>query len=263
MMVWVMGAGHHPTRTTSRLEGKDYPSNVRASSIWTRGATAIPKDGETTALDSEWWKVAHEKRVRSADRDKPADLYGGTIHEAGHAIVFDVPHERMAEFVAIGEIRDPAVKAYFGSYPEVDEYSHLKGIDPASGRGIFGNGDKGYTVNARTLPKKTDLLVAQAVGYKLRDTSPFRDLSISTDPLPEAKSGEEYTHTIDAIGGIPAYHWAIDSGDLPNGLSLDSFTGTISGTPTESGTFNFTLRLRDQTNGHAGVTRSVTLSVVN
>ena len=217
----------------------------------------------TTAIDSEWWKVAHEKRLRSPERDKPADLYGGTIHEAGHAIIFDVPHERMAEFVALGEIRDAAVKAYFGSYPEVDEYSHLTGIDPASGRGIFGNGDKGYTVNARTLPKKTDLLVAQAVGYKLRDTSPFRDLSISAEPVTKGTAWDAYTHTFKADGGIPAYYWTVDSGALPEGLTLDSFTGTLSGTPTETGTFNFTIRLRDQTEGHAGVARAVTLSVIN
>ena len=209
----------------------------------------------TDPLDSEWWK-AH-------DQSKPADLYSGVIHEGGHAIVFNRGHDGMAVFMDAGEISDPVVRAYFGSNPKIDEDAHLKGIDPASGRGIFGNGNIGYTFNGRTLPKKTDLLVAQAAGYKLRETSPFIPLSISTDPLPEAKPGEEYNHTIDAIGGIPAYHWAIDSGELPEGLSLDSFTGAISGTPIDIGTFNFTIRLRDQTNGHAGVTRSATLSVVN
>ena len=209
----------------------------------------------TDPLDSEWWK-AH-------DQSKPADLYSGVIHEGGHAIVFNRGHDGMAVFMEAGEINDPVVRAYFGSNPKIDKDAHLKGIDPASGRGIFGNGNVGHTFNGRTLPKKTDLLVAQAAGYQLRDTSPFRDLSISTDPLPEAKPGEEYTHTIEATGGIPAYYWAIDSGELPDGLSLDSFTGTISGIPTESGTFNFTPRLRDQTEGHPGITLDVTLTISN
>ena len=44
-------------------------------------------------------------------------------------------------------------------------------------------------------------------------------------------------------------------------MSLDSFTGTISGTPQESGTFEFTIRVRDNTEGNPGVVRAVTLKI--
>ena len=143
----------------------------------------------------------------------------------------------------------------------MDEDAHLWGIDPASGRGIFGDGGKGYTFNGRTLPKKTDLLVAQAAGYILRDTSPFRELSFSDNELAEGKVGDEYAHTMNVVGGIPAYHWTVESGELPDGLYLNSFTGAISGNPTEAGTFEFQVRVRDQTEGHVGVTRALTLIV--
>jgi hypothetical protein len=35
--------------------------------------------------------------------------------------------------------------------------------------------------------------------------------------------------------------WAVTAGALPPGLSLNSHTGTITGTPTERGGFNFTI----------------------
>ena len=254
-------ASHDPDNQSSR--GKRLP--FKRSGIFhldPRG-NGNTKGWRTSAVDSEWWKVAHEKRVPSADRDQPADLYGSTIHEAGHAFVFHPAHDGFASFIEIGEIRDPAVRAYFGSYPEVDENAHLKGIDPVSGRGIFGYGDRGHTVNARTLPKKTDLLVAQAAGYILRDTSPFRELLLPEGELAEGNVGDEYAHAMNVVGGIPAYFWTIESGELPDGLSLNSFTGTISGTPTEAGKFEFTVRVRDQTEGHLGVTRAVILTIGN
>ncbi|MFD2353017.1 putative Ig domain-containing protein [Nonomuraea ferruginea] len=34
-----------------------------------------------------------------------------------------------------------------------------------------------------------------------------------------------------AKGGVPFYDWQIDGGTLPAGLSLDRFTGAITGTP--------------------------------
>ena len=45
---------------------------------------------------------------------------------------------------------------------------------------------------------------------------------------------------IDGIPGQPT--WSLASGTLHNGLSLDSFTGVISGTPTQTGTRTFRLR---------------------
>jgi hypothetical protein len=48
-----------------------------------------------------------------------------------------------------------------------------------------------------------------------------------------------------ATGGTPAYTWSITSGPLPAGLTLAATTGIISGTPTASGTYNFTATVSD------------------
>lgn len=48
------------------------------------------------------------------------------------------------------------------------------------------------------------------------------------------------TFTLTATGGNTPYTWSISAGALPTGLSLNSSTGQITGTPTAGGTFNFT-----------------------
>jgi len=74
---------------------------------------------------------------------------------------------------------------------------------------------------------------------------PPPDLVITTTSLPAGTVGVAYSATLEATGGVPAYTWSVVSGSLPNGLSLGSSTGIISGTPTASGTSYFTVQVAD------------------
>lgn len=58
--------------------------------------------------------------------------------------------------------------------------------------------------------------------------------------------GAPYTQTLASTGGIAPVTWALTSGKLPPGLTLTS-TGVISGTPSESGTYSFTVKATDKT----------------
>ncbi len=62
--------------------------------------------------------------------------------------------------------------------------------------------------------------------------------SITTESLPEGTAGQPYTATLKATGNNIA--WSLDSGTLPDGLTLSS-DGAISGTPTTAGTYAFTV----------------------
>ncbi len=91
--------------------------------------------------------------------------------------------------------------------------------------------------------------------------SPARPLSITTaSPLPGGKVGEEYTTSLAAVGGKLPYTWSIESGSLPEGLSL-SASGVISGTPARYGIAQFSVRVSDSQQPHETQTALFTISV--
>jgi len=71
--------------------------------------------------------------------------------------------------------------------------------------------------------------------------------------------GVPYSASMIATGGTAPYSWSIISGILPSGLALDSTKGQISGTPTSSGTFSFTLQAKDS--GTSGLTARQMVSI--
>ena len=74
-------------------------------------------------------------------------------------------------------------------------------------------------------------------------------LTITPATLPAAVQGIAYSQTLTASGGIAPYSFAISTGTLPAGLTLNTTTGVISGTPTASGTANFAISATDSTGG--------------
>ncbi len=69
---------------------------------------------------------------------------------------------------------------------------------------------------------------------------------ITTKILAPGEVGLGYSDFLTATGGETPYtSWSIVSGSLPAGLSLNSATGEISGTPTTAGTTSFTAQVMD------------------
>ena len=73
-------------------------------------------------------------------------------------------------------------------------------------------------------------------------------ISVNPLTLPNAALGQPYNQTISATGGAAPYSFAITAGALANGLSLNASSGVISGTPSTSGAFNFTVSATDANN---------------
>jgi len=86
-------------------------------------------------------------------------------------------------------------------------------------------------------------------------------LTIATASLPDATVDTAYSATLAATGGTPPYHWTVTGGSLPDGLSL-SDVGNISGTPTTTGSFGFTVQVSDTASPAATVSQALSIEVV-
>jgi hypothetical protein len=62
-------------------------------------------------------------------------------------------------------------------------------------------------------------------------------------------------------GGTPGYAISVASGSLPDGLGFDLAAGSITGTPTRSGAFRFTLQVSDGSQPSLTASRDYTLTI--
>ncbi len=113
--------------------------------------------------------------------------------------------------------------------------AQVRDLDPDSGNPFYATQSYGLTINPR--------------------------FAVSTSSPPPATVGDTYSLTLTASGGLPPYSWTIISGSLPPGLSLNSGTGVISGTPgpNTQGTYMVTVQATDQ--GHETLNVPLTLNV--
>ncbi|MEM1228970.1 MAG: Calx-beta domain-containing protein, partial [Pseudomonadota bacterium] len=61
--------------------------------------------------------------------------------------------------------------------------------------------------------------------------------------FPTGNVGVPYNHQFETWGGIAPFTWAVNSGALPPGITLDPVHGTLTGTPTTEGDYQFTMRV--------------------
>jgi hypothetical protein len=71
---------------------------------------------------------------------------------------------------------------------------------------------------------------------------------ITPTTVPAAAVGTSYSQSLTASSGTAPYTFTISSGSLPPGLVLSS-SGVLNGTPTQAGTFSFTVKATDSSTG--------------
>lgn len=83
--------------------------------------------------------------------------------------------------------------------------------------------------------------------------------TITSGPSSTATVGTAYSSGVTATG-TPDASYSVTTGSLPSGLTLDSATGAISGTPTAAGTSTFTITASNDTSEDASGSYAITVA---
>lgn len=116
-----------------------------------------------------------------------------------------------------------------------------------------------YTFGIRVADSSTGTGSYAEVETVTLQVIPPPTILVNPATVPGATVAVAYNQTLSASGGTAPYSFAITAGALPAGLSLNTGTGALTGTPTAAGTFNFTVTATDA-NSFTG-SRAYTLAV--
>jgi hypothetical protein len=88
------------------------------------------------------------------------------------------------------------------------------------------------------------LLLAPAMTFAQQGAATGEPLVVRTTNLPKAYLKQHYETRLEARGGITPLRWELTEGALPAGVVLGR-DGVLSGIPTETGEFKFTVTVTD------------------
>ncbi len=121
-----------------------------------------------------------------------------------------------------------------------------------------------YAGNAKLMPTASGSYVyaltcgGTVSGFATLTVPP---MTLPRSSLPDGTVGAAYSATLSAVNGLAPFTWKLASGSLPAGLTLNASTGTISGTPTASGTSSFAIQVTDSESIPATVTSTISLTI--
>jgi len=101
--------------------------------------------------------------------------------------------------------------------------------------------------------------VQSSANYTITIANPPPPVVNTTPPPPPGVENQTYSYTFTASGYGP-FTWS-ESGALATGLAFDNNTATLSGTPTQTGSFTFTVTATDQFKQPSTATNNFTLVV--
>ncbi|MGD0732972.1 MAG: putative Ig domain-containing protein, partial [Terracidiphilus sp.] len=135
------------------------------------------------------------------------------------------------------------------------------GLSLAASTGIISGTPTAAGTSSFTVQVKDSEATPQTKTANLTITINPPALAITSAVLPTATEDTLYTTTLSASGGIAPYTWSVSTGSLPAGLSLAAGTGIISGTPTATGSSNFTIKVTDSESTPASATANLSITV--
>ncbi|MFZ0827421.1 MAG: DUF4082 domain-containing protein, partial [Verrucomicrobiia bacterium] len=149
-----------------------------------------------------------------------------------------------------------------GSYPYDSGYFAGSGATNYPLRALADGEDGGngvYLYGASAFPNNTYNSENYWVDVLFQTASV--PLACATTSLPPGLAGVTYSANVNAVGGNLPYAWSVAGGTLPPGLTLDASSGAITGTPTNTGTFNFAAKITDNSSPSQTVTQSLSVTI--
>lgn len=153
-------------------------------------------------------------------------------------------------------------------------------IMPASGEGTLSSPTSSgasssvtYTAPANTCSSCVTITATSVENPSSTDSDTVSiagsTLAVATTSMPNGVQNVPYGATLEATGGTPPYSWTVVSGSLPAGLglhvSMSNVTGqtlnSVSGTPTATGTAQFTVQVSDSTTPPTVKTQALSITV--
>ncbi len=188
--------------------------------------------------------------------DNP-DIKSPNIYGTLSGIKLNTPY---SQAISASDGKAPYTWSYTGTLPTG---LHFRGSDTDTTGNKYtlsgtptAEGTFDFTVSVIDFYEKT---ATKSYTIKIGGTEPEPDpetLTITTSTLSAGKVNTSYSATLTAdISGVT---WSVSG--LPSGLTLNTATGTISGTPTASGSYQVSVTA---TSGSASVSKTFTLEINN
>ncbi|HLY18286.1 MAG TPA: alkaline phosphatase family protein [Bryobacteraceae bacterium] len=100
---------------------------------------------------------------------------------------------------------------------------------------------------------------ADALNCSIAVTGP---VAIGCPPITTGQAGVPYSSALSVTGGVAPFTFSLTDGALPPGLTLDTATGAITGTPLTIGYFQFMAQIVDSNSAAAFVVCSLTIGAI-
>jgi hypothetical protein len=232
---------------TTAVNANTLSATVGSSSLASPGTAQLKVQNTQTMQESQAVQVT----IASANSGSPLTIAISSLPQG----VVSVPYT--GTFSATGGVAPYTWSITSGQLPP--------GLNLAANTGIIsgtptssGNYSFAITVtdSGSSMQSATTTVSVPIVAAPVTPTP----LTINSTSIPSGTLGSAYSTLLQASGGTAPYTWSFTSGSLPTGLSLAATTGVISGTPTASGTFNFTVTAADA--GNPAQAKSLSFSLV-
>jgi subtilisin family serine protease len=246
------------TYTTAYVSSNGFLTLGSSSGADAFANAALPASGVPNGVVAPFWD--------DLDPAAAGDVYAGLTGSPGSRVLhvewFNVPHFTLSSsgtatfelslYEATGKIVFRWLDTDLGNAGWNAGASASAGVENLSG-----------TVGRQLSYNQPLLTSGRAVSCTFASAPPPpAPPSITTATLPDATNTQGYGASLAATDGTPPYAWSIASGTLPSGLSLDTGTGALSGTPSDApGSYALTFQVQDAASQTA--TKSLSLELAD